>query len=317
MNKSYRIGAGVVIFAILLRLGCGTLPQKAIRLLQQPQMARLLIFAETGRWLELPRAQAGHRLESAAPTFQKPISFSAEDAQLVRLQNVCGLEADLSALLQQPLQLDLTGPEPTVLILHTHGSESYTHNGEYLEDSAYRTLDQDHNMLSVGQAVARQLEAGGVKVLQDRALHDHPSYNGSYAHARTATKQTLEQNPSIQLVLDLHRDALEDSRGNQIAQVCSVNNNEAAKIMLVVGGGHENWKQNLALAVKLQARLEQLYPGICRPIAFRSQTFNQDLSGGAVLVEIGTAGNTREQALYTAGLLSQAILDLQNGTVSS
>lgn len=313
MNKSYRIGAITVIFAVLLRLCSSSLPQKAVQLLQQPQMARLLIFAETGRWLELPREQAGHRGESPAPVFEKGLSFCTEDARLVKLQNVCGLEADLTALLQKPLQLDLTGAQPTVLILHTHGSESYSHNGEYVEDSAYRTLDQNHNMVSVGQEVARQLENAGIQVIQDRTLHDYPSYNGSYSHARAATAQTLADNPSIQLVLDLHRDALEDSQGNQIAQVCAVDSNEAAKIMLVVGGGHEDWQSNLALAVKLQARLEQLYPGICRPIAFRAQTFNQDLCDGALLVEIGTAGNTRQQALYTARLLSQAIIDLQNG----
>lgn len=315
MNKSYRVGAAAVIFAVILRICCSTLPQQAVLFLQKPEVIRLLLFAETGRWVELPRQQAGHRAESATPVFAQGISFTQEDALLVEIQNVCGKTVDVEALLRQPLQLDLTGAAPTVLILHTHGSESYT--GDYVQDSDYRTLDENHNMLSIGQALAGHLEQAGIQVIQDRTLHDYPSYNGSYTQARSATKACLRDNPSVQLVLDLHRDAAEDRLGNQVAQVCSVNGQEAAKIMLVVGGGHENWESNMALALKLQARLEQLYPGICRPIAFRSQTFNQDLSGNALLIEIGSAGNTQQQALYTAQLLSQAIIDLQNGTTDN
>ena len=316
MDKSYRIGAIAVIGAVLLRFGCSSLPQKAADALSQPEVVRLILFAETGRWVELPRQQTGHRAESAAPELPKavmPLSFTAEDAQLVEIQNVCGLEVDIPSLLQQELNWDLTGEQPTVLILHTHTSESYTYTGGYIEDTAYRTLDEDYNMLSVGQALAQELEKAGITVLHDRTVHDYPSYNGSYSHARTTIEEYLEAYPSIRFVLDLHRDAMEDSGGNQVAVTCTADGQDAARLMLVVGGNHDGWSENMALAVKLQARLEQLYPGICRPIAFRSQRFNQDLSAGALLIEVGSAGNTRQQALNSAQLLAQAIIDLQNG----
>ena len=84
--------------------------------------------------------------------------------------------------------------------------------------------------------------------------------------------------------------------------------------MLVIGTNHEDWTENMALAVKLQARLQQLRPGICRPMTLRGQRFNQDLSAGAILVEVGAAGNTLEQALAAIPVLSRAIVDLAEGT---
>ena len=92
--------------------------------------------------------------------------------------------------------------------------------------------------------------------------------------------------------------------------------------MLVVGsdaGGlsHPHWQENMALAVKLHAQLEKNCPGICRPISFRSQCFNQDLSPGALLVEVGAAGNTRAEALLATEQLAQGILALAHGTVTS
>ena len=314
MEKGYRIGACAVIFALLLRFACGTLPQKTLQLLQKPEVIRSLLFAQTGRWFELPRYDAGHSGESSVPVFAPTLSFSEEDAQLVQLQNVCGLDADMPGLLTRQLDWQLSDDQPTVLILHSHTSESYTYTGGYVEDTPYRTLDEDHNMLSIGQALTQQLEQAGICVIHDRTVHDYPSYNGSYAHARETVRDYLEKYPSIQLVLDLHRDAMEDTSGNQVAQVCSVNGTDTAKLMLVIGGSHEGWTDNMALAAKLQARLEQLYPGICRPIAFRSGRYNQDLSRGALLIEIGSAGNTRQQALHSTYLLGQAIIDLKDGT---
>ncbi len=315
MEKCYRVGAVAVIFAVLLRLGCSSLPQKAAAALSTPEATRLILFTETGRWVELPK-QTEHQFESATPLWlaaPEPLGLSIEDTQLIALQNAADIPVDISALLQRPLQWDLTGDEPTVLILHTHASESYAYTGGYKEDSAYRTLDENHNMLSVGQALAEYLQQAGLSVLQDRSLHDYPSYNGSYVQARSALAEYLEEYPSIRLVLDLHRDAMEDRWGNQVAQTCTVHGREAARVMLVVGANHDNWEDNMALAVKLQAHLEQLYPGLCRPIAFRGQRFNQDLCPGGLLIEIGAAGNTHEQALYTAELLSHAIINLQHG----
>ena len=134
MEKSYRIGAVAVIFAVFLRLACSSIPQKAAAALSEPETARLILFAETGRWVELPEPQAEHRYESADPfwpTTPEPLYLDMDDAQSVQLQNVADIAVDIPALLKKPLDWDLTGDQPTVLILHTHASESYTYAGGY------------------------------------------------------------------------------------------------------------------------------------------------------------------------------------------
>ena len=88
--------------------------------------------------------------------------------------------------------------------------------------------------------------------------------------------------------------------------------------MLVMGSdkgslSYPNWETNLALAVKLQAALEQTYPGLCKPIKLVASRYNQDLSTGALLVEVGTAGNTHAEALAAAEILAEGILALAKG----
>ena len=246
--------------------------------------------------------------------------FGEEDAALVEVNSVCGYETDLPALLQQPLIWDLTQENPTVLILHSHGTESYRKTDDYEETSAYRTLNKEYNVVSVGAELKKVLEAGGVRVIHDTTLHDHPSYSSSYSHARSQIAKYLKQYPSISLVLDIHRDAVENKKGEQVAFHTTVDGERVGQLMMVVGTDanglkHPNWPENMALAVKLHAQLEKNYPGICRPISFRSQRFNQDLSPGGMLIEVGSAGNTQQEALRAARILGQTILALAQGTV--
>ena len=173
-------------------------------------------------------------------------------------------------------------------------------------------------MLSIGDEVARILGENGITAYHDRTLHDHPSYTGAYSHARTTTRELLERYPTIRLVLDLHRDALETGK-SQLRTHAVVRGEDSAQLMLVMGtdaGGleHEHWEENLSLALKLQLQLERRSPGITRPINLRSQRFNQDLSTGALLVEVGAAGNTRQEALVAARELAMAIVDLSRGS---
>ena len=225
----------------------------------------------------------------------------------------------LAKLLTEPLDWDLTGG-PSVLILHTHGTESYTKQpGEaYQESSAFRTLDKQYNMISLGDHLANLLEAGGVKVVHDREFHDYPSYSGSYSHARKSIATYLKEHPSIRLVLDLHRDASGDNT-NQMRTKATVGGKSSAQLMLVVGTNgtgleHPDWEENLALGLKLHTQCERISPGIMRYVNLRGQRFNQDLSPGALIVEIGAAGNTHAEALTATEVLAQAILALAEGT---
>lgn len=330
-----RAGAAAVIGAILLRLCSGGVLGTVAEALSSPEALSVMLYLETGRVVrpvqpQLPQAEEENTAtgdtqatEPPEQELREPVQavFAEADAALVEVNSVCGYDADLPALLQQPLDWDLTQQEPTVLILQTHGTESYTKTEDYKESSAYRTLDTDHNVVSVGSALARTLEAGGIKVLHDTTMHDSPSYSSSYSNARKSIRSYLEEYPSIRMVLDIHRDSVEDSSGKQLRFTADADGQTTAQLMMVVGTdanglSHPDWPENMSLAVKLHAQLEKNCPGICRPISFRSQRFNQDLSPGAMLIEVGSAGNTRQEALLAAQILGQAILELSQGTAS-
>lgn len=319
-NLSLRVGAWVVAAAVALRLLSTGALQPVFEMLLSPDAACVLLFLETGR---LVRPAAA---EDTVPAYREqpsqliqPAVFSPADASLVEVNSYCGYAADPAAFLQMPLSWDLTQGGPKVLILHSHGSESYQKTENYTETTRYRTLNTQYNMISVGDRLAQLLEDGGIEVIHDRTVHDYPSYTDAYNQSRKSVKKYLEQYPDICLVLDLHRDALQDSKGNQIGYTVEVDGADAAKVMLVVGtdaGGlnHPDWKQNMALAVKLHAQLEKTAPGLCRPISFRSQRFNQDLSTGALILEVGAAGNTRQEALNSIQQVANSILALAHGT---
>ena len=326
-RKVLRMGAAAILCALAIRLIPPTLPQALLSWITRPDITAFLIYLETGRDVRFsPSSQvfspefAG---ESAAPlilepTWEKPV-FSREEASELGIYYACSLRPDAAALLEAPLTWDLTAPEPTVLILHTHTTESYTKNGEgYEETSAYRTLDENYNMLSIGDAVGRILAENGITVVHDRQFHDYPSYNGSYNDARKSIREYLEAYPGIRLILDLHRDAADTADG-QLRTLASVEGTDTAQLMLVMGTDaagleHSNWEENLSLALKLHTLLQSRYPGLMRPLILRSQRFNQDLSPGALLVEVGAAGNTHAEALEAAKLLAQGIVQLAKGT---
>ena len=330
--KTLRIGTAVILCALCLRLGARGFFDPVVRWLSSPHIQSFFIYLETGRNVRFSPSVQDLSIslgESPPPILplllpEEPARlpvFGESDAQALDIRYSCNLRPDLSELLTEPLNWDLTGEAPTVLILHTHTTESYTKTtGDYEETSAYRTLDERYNMLSVGDALERILKEGGIKVVHDRELHDYPSYNGSYTHARKQILSYLAEYPSIRLVLDLHRDASGDLK-NQFRPTAMVDGASAAQLMLVMGtnasgGKHPDWERNLSLGLKIQTQLERIAPGITRPISLRAQRFNQDLTHGSLLIEVGAAGNTHEEALRAAEVLGKAILTLCHGTES-
>lgn len=300
------------------------------RLLSDPSAASLLIYLETGRVVEpmLTEPTKPTEPETREPETLPPedpvIFFSEADAQLVQLSNLARYPVDIPALLLTELEWDLTQTEPKVLILHSHATESYTRTSQnyYEPSSAYRTLDTGYNMVRVGEALKEALEAKGIAVIHDVTLHDHPLYSDAYIRSRETVKNWLAQYPSISLVIDLHRDAAGETVTEQLHTEAWIHGEPASQLMIVVGsdaGGriHPDWQQNMALAAKLHAQLEKRFPGICRPISFRTERFNQDLSAGALLIEVGAAGDTLEQALVAAEALAEGISDLAFGAVTA
>lgn len=323
-DRVLRTGAAAIALAVVLKIFTSVpLPTK---LFNAQSVSRWVIYLETGRILgeTVPATQATEPtptvIEKEPPEEPRRLSFSPSDGDLVNIRSSWDCALTPRELVMEPLDWDLTGDKPTVLIYHTHAMESYTpQTGEdYTEEVPFRTADLDYNMVSIGTRLAELLENAGISVLHDTTLHDAASYNGSYASSRETVEKYLAQYPSIRLVLDIHRDAAEDGSGHQVATTAETAQGDTARLMLVLGseaGGlyNPNWQENYALAVKLQAVLEQESPGLCRELHLTDQRYNQDLSPGALLIEVGAAGNSHDEALRAMTPLAEAIAALAKG----
>lgn len=313
-RRCMRLCAGVLMLAVVLRLWAGGALVPIGRALQSDEAASFLLYLQTGRVVRLAPEPDGPEMFQLPDPVAKIAGFSAEDLELVELSDEPGLGPDLGALLTAPVELTLQDGAPRVLILHSHTTESFAQTADrYEESSAYRTLDPGHNMIALGELVAEILESAGIGVIHDTTLHDYPSYNGSYSHAAASTKAYLEQYPTIELILDLHRDAADTPTG-QMSTSCTVGGEKAAQLMFVLGTdkrlNHPDWEQNLSLALKLQVLLEKENPGICRSLTLSKNRYNQHLGAYALLIEIGAAGNTLEEAKIAARELAEAIAQL-------
>ena len=243
-----------------------------------------------------------------------PVSESGYDTALgVYIENRPQLDLDVAALAEAPLELEIPEEGPQVLIMHTHGSEAYTPDGEdvYEPTGECRTADKTKSVVRVGEEIAKVLTEMGLSVVHDTALYDYPEYNGAYDRSLAAVESYLEQYPTIRVVLDVHRDALVGEDGTIYKPITTVNGEDSAQVMLVMGSNalydHPKWEENLSLAVKIQAEMNTLWPTLARPIGLRENRYNQQLTTGSLLVEVGSHGNTLEQVKYTAQLLGNSL----------
>lgn len=336
-QKALRTGALVIVGALLLRLLLGIFMGDGSSIFSYPRLASFLIHSQTGRDPAVPVPDTQPTDPTTVPTsptepstqpteptpppiaVERP-TFTADEAGLINVNYGTRLRPDLKELLLQKLDWDLTGEEPTILILHTHGTEAFTPTAErpYEEyGGEYRTKDDRYNMISIGDELTRLLTEKGLTVLHDRTPHDLNDYNDAYNNSRAAVQEYLKQYPSIKMILDVHRDAAEYSDGTQWATSATVDGQPSAQVMLVVGSSasdaHPNWKTNLSLAEKLYLSIQRTCPGVERPINLRAKIYNQDLSTGSLIVEVGSTGNTHEEAMRALPVLSEAILQLVYG----
>ncbi len=265
----------------------------------------------------LPADEAGSTgsvSESANIFGRRDQETQPDESYTPEIRNDTSFDLDLHALTASGVHLK-NGDEPQVLIVHTHTSESYAPDEEYfyVQDDNDRTLDTNFNMVAVGNYMESLLEDAGISVIHDKTINDYPSYNGSYDRMLEIIEVYLEEYPSISVVLDVHRDAVIYEDGSRFAASTVIDNRSAAQVMLVVGtdeGGlpHENWERNLSFALDIQSAADELYPGLMRPVNLRSSRFNQHVSPGALIVEVGSSGNTLGEAFYGAELFTKALI---------
>ena len=234
----------------------------------------------------------------------------------VLITNTSGYSPDLAALMQSPPDAKLTDEMPQVLILHTHGTEGYTTPAEDgFPATDGRSEDTERNVVRVGDEIALALEERGISVLHDRTMYDKSGYTDAYARAEQSIAAYLQKYPSIHFVLDVHRDAIEDRSGKVYKVISAVDGKNAAQISLVVGsdgGGlpHEHWQENLKLALLVQQHLTEQYPTLMRPMYLRASRYNEHATTGSLLVEVGAAGNSLDEALYAAHLFADGFADV-------
>ena len=209
--------------------------------------------------------------------------------------------------------------EPAVLIIHTHGTESYLPSGVnyYTAEETFRSVEKERTVVAVGEVLAAELNARGIPVLHDTVMYDKESFSDSYNKSRKAVAAALEEYPTIKYVIDLHRDAVFTSTGVNQKPVTEIDGKTTAQVMMVIGtnqGGanHPEWKKNLTVAVALQSIMNEKYPTLARPICLRTASFNQQLSPGYILLEVGSCGNTIDEAKKAAELFAAAFAEMIN-----
>lgn len=220
-------------------------------------------------------------------------------------------DALIKKLLNEPLKFKFEDKGTQILIYHTHTSESYLRrlNDIKMKDiPSSWTTDNRYNVVRVGDELAQYLrKTYNFNVMHNGTVNDY-KYVESYNNARKTVNNILKGNPSIKVVIDIHRDGLDGK--DKLRKVGRVNGKNAAQLMFVIGTNHSNWKENFKLAIKLQERLNSYCPNLVLPINLRNATFNQNVRYGAFIIEVGGDGNTLDEALISTQYLAKALNDV-------
>lgn len=240
------------------------------------------------------------------PTTGEGLIKNATDLSKTDIEKIISEKSDL--------KIDKNSDKPQVLLYHTHTSESYEKFdlGYYDPSADTRTFDESRNVIAVGNSIATQLNNAGINTLHDTTIHDK-QYTGAYDVSRKTVQQILKENPSIKVVLDIHRDAVQDESGIRYKPTAEIAEKKAAQVMIIAGcDGYgvnlKNYKDNLKFANTLQDKMESMYPSLTRPVLFDYRHYNQDLGKAALLLEMGGHANTLSEAVYSGELVGNALV---------
>lgn len=226
---------------------------------------------------------------------------------------------DIKALLNQGSDLTIYDKsKPTVLIYHSHTTEAYSllDTGYYISSDA-RSNNSARNMVRVGDDLAAYLEKHGFNVIHDRTIHDK-DYTKSYDNSRATIEKYLEQYPSIEVTIDVHRDDITYSNKTKVKPTAKINGKKAARMMIISGCEYNrvknfpDWEENLKFDLQVQNKVNELYPGLMRPILFSERKYNMYETHYSFLLEVGTDANTLDEACYSARLFGNALGQLLN-----
>ena len=285
--------------------------------------------------LKLPATEQEDKAESekkpvadviynAVPTGAKPI-IACDLSSKSFCINTTGHSVDIEAAKKADFPSETTfGDEPLVLVLHTHGTEGYFEDntnlsefapdgvdGYFLPDQmSFRTTDPKKSVVRVGDVFTETLISCGVPAIHVSTMHDRGDFNNAYSKSAETVKKTLEKYPSIQYVVDLHRDSV--VRGDSyVKSFTTVENTPTAQVMLVVGTDkHENWEKNLTVAASFKQQMDKQFPSLSRALYLRTARYNQQYLPGCLLLEVGSAANTLEEAENAARFAARAFSEM-------
>lgn len=221
-------------------------------------------------------------------------------------------------LLKQKADLKIKdASKPTVLIYHTHTTESYSllDVGYYTGSLDTRSSKADRNMVRVGDDLCKYLNDMGINTIHDTQIHDE-NYTGAYKHSRKSVLKYLEQYPTIDITIDVHRDDITYENKTKVKPTATINGKKAARMMIIAGAeygsvsNYSTWEYNLRFDMAVQNKVNEMYPSLMRPILFAERKYNMDLTHNSFLLEIGTDANTLDEATYSARLFATALGEL-------
>lgn len=228
-------------------------------------------------------------------------------------------KVDLEKILEEKPDLSLNSDgKPSVLIFHTHTTEAYQDYdvGWYPKNFKERSLNSEKNMIRVGDEICKELEAAGIGVIHDKNVYDNPAYTGAYERSGEKVDEYLEKYPSIQIVLDIHRDSIEYKDGTKSKPTAVIDGKKTAQMMIISGcqegdmTGFDDWEYNLRFALRLHRQLETDYPGVMRPLFFAPRKYNMYKTHNSLLIEMGSDVNTLDEAVRAGGLLGKSLAKL-------
>ena len=216
---------------------------------------------------------------------------------------------NVESFLQKDMSISKDGEGPQILIFHTHSQEGFA-------DSV--PGDESTTILGVGEYLKQVLEETyGYQVLHHTGKYDVDSRNDAYSEALPEIEQVLSENPSIQVVIDLHRDSMPENT----KLVMDLDGRPTARFMFFNGLSrtrttgnisylyNENLDANLAFSFQMQLKAAEYYPGLTRKIYLKGYRYNMHLKDKFLLVELGAQNNTVEEAMNACDPLAH-ILDL-------
>ena len=207
---------------------------------------------------------------------------------------VDGTILNIDELSSYDCSVDKEKEGPHILLYHTHSQEAFVNSEPGKEEDT---------IVGAGELLAGYLESYGFRVLHHKGKYDVKSRDYAYSNSLPEIEKILEDNPGIQVVIDLHRDAV--AEGTKL--VTDIQGRQAAKVMFFNGLGRSSSQgeisylknpyrqENLAFSFQMKVACDEYYPGFARNIYLRAYRYNMHLCPKTLLIELGAQTNTKEE----------------------